>query len=61
MSLSTIIKLKVAQQCSYGTFRLTATKKVCRSSCTVHNAALKHRNVHLPVAFFRHAIWLNRP
>ena len=60
MSLSTIKKLNVSQQCSYGTFRLTATKKICRPSCTVPDAALKHKNVHLPVAFFRHAIWLSR-
>ena len=40
--------------------QVDSKKKVCRSSCTVPDAALKHKNVHLPVAFFRHAILLNR-
>ena len=52
--------LNVAQQRFYGEFMSRQQSNVPRSSCKVPETALKHKNVHLFMAFFRLKIWLNR-
>jgi hypothetical protein len=53
--------LGIAQQCFYGKFILPKKKyNILSSSCKVPDAALKQKNIHLLMAFFRRVIVLNR-
>jgi len=53
VTVNNIKILSVAQQCFYGEYMSLQQSNVPRSSCKVPETALKHKNVHLFMAFFR--------